>query len=939
MKIKSPLYNSRNIKNYLEFIDRNYPDIDIASLLKHTGITQYEVDDPAHWFTQQQIDRFHEKLSAMTGNENIYREAGRYAATSKASEILKKYTLGFVTPESAYWLLEKITPHITKGTTFKTRKIGPNKVEVVVTQNPGVVENPHQCDNRMGQLEAIAKIFTNKLAQIEHPACIHKGDDACRYIITWEKTPSLIWKRIRMYSIIVSITASAVFFFFLPLAALIVLLFFFASINLVLTLHSERLDKKELAKTIEIQGDIARDQLDEINIRYNNATLIREIGQATSTILDITTLLEAVTETMEKRLDFDRGGIWLPNSDKTRLIYYVGYGYAPEIEDVLRKNAFNLNRSTSKGPAVQAFKRQQSYMVNDVNKIQKDLSKRTLEFVRKIGTQSFVCVPIIYERESLGLLMVDNLHSKRLFTQSDMSLLMGVASQIAVSITNAHSFQKLQESEERYRTLFEDSRDPIFITTKEGDFIDVNRSMLDLFAYTREEMLGMNIMQIHSNHDNRVVLIEEFHKGPLRDFETRFIKKDGTQMECLLTAATRRADDGGIPGYQGIIRDITERKKNEKERRNLEAQLMQAQKMEAIGTIAGGVAHNFRNILTVISMNSQMLQMRYSEDASLQKIAEVLNSYVDRGAKLVSGLMQFARKQDKKEFQHFDLTSVLEETYELISKSFDKMIDIRLSVPESLPVLGDRYGLSQALMNLCTNASDAMPGGGTLHIEAHRREDKAVVMVSDTGCGMDKATQEKCLDPFFTTKEVNKGTGLGLSTTYGIVKEHGGEIHVNSEIDNGTTFVLSFPIDQSGEKTTQKQAAEIAYGHGQKILIVDDEDDMCRSMAEILSEIGYKAESVNTGRQAIAKYLSWRPDVVLLDRNMPGMDGISCGEKIIKFDPHAKIVIISGYDEHGPVALNKERKKFIRGYLTKPVNINELSSVLVRLLYSRNEII
>lgn len=931
MKAKSPLYNSRNIKNYLEFIETNYPDIDVNALLKHGEMTQYDVDDPAHWFTQQQVDRFHEIVVKKTGNENISREVGRFAASSKASEILKRYTLGFVTPASAYWMFEKISPHLTRGHTFKTKRLGSDKVEVSATPHQGVEEKPYQCEVRIGLLEAIAKVFTNKLAKIEHTTCIHRGGDICRYLITWERTPSLIWKRIRNYSIILGLIASVVLYFALPLAVWIMLALLCAFIALTLTFHSERLEKKDLAKTIEIQGDIAKDQLDEINIRYNNALLIREIGQATSTILDIRKLLEAVTEAMEKRLDFDRGGIWLPNGDKTRLIYHVGYGYGTEIEDILRKTDFHLDRPRSRGPAVQAFRRQRSYMVNDVNEIRKDLSKRTLEFVKKIGTQSFICVPIIYERESLGLLMVDNLRSKRPLTQSDMSLLMGIASQIAVSITNAGSFQKLQESEERYRTLFEDSRDPIFITTEEGEFVDVNRSMLDLFAYTRDEMIGMNIREIHPRYDDRAGVLKELNKGSVRDFETRFKRKDGAEMECLLTATVRRADDGGILGYQGIIRDITERKRAEEDRKKLEAQLMQAQKMEAIGTIAGGVAHNFRNILTVISMNSQLLQLRYMEDSTLQKIAEVLSSYVDRGAKLVSGLMQFARKQDKKELKPLNLASVVQETYELISKSFDKMIDIRISAPESLPIVGDHSGLSQALMNLCTNASDAMPGGGALNIEARREGNRALVLVSDTGCGMDKETREKCLNPFFTTKEVNKGTGLGLSTTYGIVKEHGGEIQVYSEVDRGTTFMLSFPIDRSGELSTQEQAPEISRGEGQKILIVDDESEMCKSMAELLTGIGYHADSVNTGRDAITKYRSWHPDAVLMDRNMPEMDGISCGEKIMEFDPNAKIVIISGYDEHGPVALDDERKKFIRGYLTKPIDMNELSSVLAQL--------
>jgi PAS domain S-box-containing protein len=932
MKAKSPLYNSRNIKNYLEFIETNYPHIDVNNLLKHARMTQYEVDDPAHWFSQQQVDRFHTRLAAITGNENISREVGRFAASSHASEILKKYTLGFMTPASAYWLLEKITPHITRSTTFRSRRIGPNKVEVSVTQNPGVIESPHQCENRIGQLEAIAKVFTNRFAKVEHPTCIHKGGDICRYIITWERTASLIWKRARTYSALVGLIASGVLFFALPLAAWITLVLFFASLAFALTIYSQRLEKKELTKTIEIQGDIARDELDEINIRYNNVLLIREIGQATSTILDIRNLLHAVTEAMKKRLDFDRGGIWLPNSDKTRLIYCVGYGYGPEIEDMLRTTDFHLDRSRSRGPAVQAFKRQRSYLVNDVNEITEDLSKRTLEFVKNIGTQSFICVPIIYERESLGLLMVDNLRSKRRLTQSDMSLLMGIASQIAVSITNAHSFQKVQESEERYRTLFEDSRDPIFITTEEGTFVDINQSMLELFGFTREEMVGMNIREIHSRHDDRARVLEELNKGSVRDLETSFKRKDGTEMECLLTATVRRADDGGIRGYQGIIRDITERKRSEEERRKLEAQLMQAQKMEAIGTIAGGVAHNFRNILTVISMNSQILQMRYSGDSTIQKSAEVLNSYVNRGAKLVSGLMQFARKQDKNEFQPLNLASVVQETYELINKSFDKMIKVSISAPEPLPILGDHSGLSQVLMNLCTNASDAMPGGGALTIEARRQGDRATVVISDTGCGMDKETQEKCLDPFFTTKEVNKGTGLGLSTAYGIVKEHGGEIRVQSEVNRGTSFLLSFPLDSSGERSAQDQAPEISPGQGQKILIVDDESEMCKSMEELLTGIGYRTHSVNSGSAAVIEYQSWHPDAVLLDRNMPEMDGISCGEQIMDFDPNAKIVIISGYDEQEPVALTEERKRFIRGYLTKPIDMNELSSVLAQLL-------
>jgi class 3 adenylate cyclase len=495
-KLDDPLYNSRLIKNYIEYTKKHYPEVDINSLLSYAGITTYELEDQGHWFTQRQVDRFNDILVKKTGSPNISREVGRYAASSKASTVVKQYALGFMTPAAAYWVVKNLASRLTRAHTFKSRRLGPEKVEITSIANPGVSEKPYQCYNRMGHLEAISRLFTNKFAKIEHPTCIHRGDDICRYIITWEKTPSSMWRRIRNYFALFAIFACGALLFFLPLMQWIAVIFLSASVIMWLSFYSEHLEKADLARNLDAQGDVAKDLLNEINVRYNDALLVKEIGQATSKLLDIQRLLKSVMDAMQRRLDFDRGGIWLANPDKTRLCYNVGYGYNPEVEEILRKSDFHLDRPHSRGPAVQAFNLQRPELVSDVAEIEEEISKRSLEFIKEIGAQSFICMPIVYEKESLGVLFVDNIRSKKFLSQTDISLLMGIAPQIAISIHNAMSYQRVQESrerEERLRKLFEKYLPaPIikqYVDSGEtdlfrGDEISITAIFLDIRGFT-----------------------------------------------------------------------------------------------------------------------------------------------------------------------------------------------------------------------------------------------------------------------------------------------------------------------------------------------------------------------------------------------------------------------------------------------------------------------
>ncbi len=378
-----------------------------------------------------------------------------------------------------------------------------------------------------------------------------------------------------------------------------------------------------------------------------------------------------------------------------------------------------------------------------------------------------------------------------------------------------------------------------------------------------------------------------------------------------------------------LITDVTERKQ-------LELRLQHVQKMEAIGTIAAGVAHNFRNTLTEVLVNTQVIQMKYKEESDIAEITERISQSVKRGAGLVDGLLQFSRKQMAKEFTRLDLVEVIKETYRLVKKSFDKRIDLQIDVPDTLPILGDYSGISQALMNLCTNARDAMPAGGQLRIQATRIGNHAELVVSDNGQGMKRKTIEQCFDPFFTTKPIGKGTGLGLSTTYGIVKSHEGLIHIESKPKKGTTIIMTFPLTETDAavKEAPRPATEISYGNGEIILVVDDEKEILKAMQGLLKGLGYQSAIASSGKDAIEKYEALKPEVVLMDINMPEMDGVNCAEKIFDLNPDAKIAFITGYEVEGLDEFGDRIKDSVTTFLTKPVELADLSTALSRMLQS-----
>ncbi len=444
------LYNSRLIDNYLRLIKKKYPETDLNDLLDYADMKHYQVADQAHWFTQNQIDRFYEKLVQLTNNTNIGREAGRYAASPDALGIMRQYVLGLVGPANTFKLIGQATTKLTKSSIYTSESLAPNKVKITVTPHKNVAEKQFQCENRIGFWEAVVTMMGYKMPTIEHPECLFKGDPCCTYIVSWEKTLSVILKNIRTYLNVVLLPTTFLFFIYNSHIALNFVLPLMILTFLALSLFIEKREKIEILRNI---GDIrdSTDQLmDQVNRNYNNALMANEIGQAISnqatfinleqsidSSSNVDGILTEVVQILQKRLDFDRGFILLATPDRTKLAFRAGYGYSEKHQALLKKTAFHLDNPQSKGMFVVAFHRQEPFLINDLSELSDNLSQRSLMLAKALGVHSFICCPIICDGESIGILAVDNLRSKRPLLHSDLTLLMGIAPVIGISIRNA----------------------------------------------------------------------------------------------------------------------------------------------------------------------------------------------------------------------------------------------------------------------------------------------------------------------------------------------------------------------------------------------------------------------------------------------------------------------------------------------------------------------
>jgi HD-GYP domain-containing protein (c-di-GMP phosphodiesterase class II) len=447
------LYNSLIIDNYIRLIERKYPQIRVANLLEYAGMTAHEVADEGHWFTQDQVDRFYEKLSFLTSNPSIAREAGRYAASPDALGAMKLFFLGTVGPGRAYELIGK-----------GASRLSSNRVEVTTTFETGVEEKPYQCENRMGFLEAVSILFARGTPEVEHPECIFQGGQTCRYIISWSASKADRFKRARNYAAAFLLPLVVLSVIHAPLSGITQVLPGALAILSLLTALCLSLEKKDMAASLHSLFDSSHQLVSQIEMNHNNAVLTSEIGQSISRRSGSVDVLSNVVKACKKWLDYDRCMILLVDSGKRRLVFGAGFGHDERQLKLLRQTAFHLDRSGSRGVFVICFKEQKSFLVSNVEEIEKDLSLKSMSYAQELGAESFICCPIVSNGESIGVLAVDNVKTKRPLVETDRNLLIGVASVVGISLRNE---ELLTSKDRQFRSIVHglaasiDARDPL----------------------------------------------------------------------------------------------------------------------------------------------------------------------------------------------------------------------------------------------------------------------------------------------------------------------------------------------------------------------------------------------------------------------------------------------------------------------------------------------
>jgi two-component system cell cycle sensor histidine kinase/response regulator CckA len=639
----------------------------------------------------------------------------------------------------------------------------------------------------------------------------------------------------------------------------------------------------------------------ELEVRARQQTGVAELGQRALHGTGLSTLMTDAVRIVAQTLGVEYSKVLELLPDGSALLLRAGVGWQ---EGLVGRATVGAGMDSQAGYTLAS---NEPVIVEDLRTESRFSGPQLLH---EHGVVSGMSVIIAGPERPFGVLGAHARH-RRTFTPQDADFLQAVANVLAAATERIGAEEALLQSETRYRELVENATYGIYRSTMTGRFLEVNPALVQMLGYaSKAELISKYLpTEIYRDAADRDRLMEQCRRlGRMDGAEVQWKRKDGGLITVRLSGRTVFDKHAELEVIEVIVEDVTER-------RALEKHLRQIQKFEAIGQLAGGIAHDFNNVMGAIMGWAELGQEQAPADSSLRGYFEKIRAQTERATGLTRQLLAFARRQ-LLEPRNLNLNHLIAELLTFLEKVIRKDIEVKTVVaPDLEAVRADPSQIEQVLMNLCLNARDAMPSGGRLVIETQNVElgedyyrlhsyarpgHYVQLSVSDNGVGMDAATLEHIFDPFFTTKEVGKGTGLGLSTVYGVVKQHGGFLHVYSEPGNGTIFRVYLPAAGAapGEaEPKERQPEEPVRGGTETILIAEDHDGV-REMARMtLESFGYRLVLAADGDEALEQFLA-RPDaiaLVVLDVVMPRLTGPDAYLRMCDVKPGLPVIFTSGY--------------------------------------------
>ena len=681
---------------------------------------------------------------------------------------------------------------------------------------------------------------------------------------------------------------------------------------------------------------------------------LAEIGKIISSSLDIDAVYHRFAEEVRELIPFDR--IMIALIDAERDTSTVAYSFGDPVASRRRGMSYPLANSL----AAEVLRRSAGLCVavEDPTTVPDGLTG--LQPLVQAGYRSFLATPLISHDQTIGGLFIAS-RTPEAYTEQELRLAESVSSQIAGAIVNAQHYGErqrteaaLRESEERYRRLVELSPEPMCVHDGTQIFY-INPAGATLFGVENpQQLVGASIWDLVHPDEQRMVRrrLRSLRQTAqqLEPIELRCVRSDGQSIyvEASAVAITHE----GRPAVQSVARDITERKLAEHARQRLEEQLRQAQKMEAIGTLAGGIAHEFNNILGVILGFAELTHYEVPQGSRASENVEEVLKAGWRARDLVQQILTFGRMSDPNR-EPLRIASVVQEVLALLRASLPTTIEIRQeSRGEDDVVHANRTQMHQILMNLCANAEYAMrESGGVLTIGVETVEVDATLAaahselqpgphvcltVHDTGHGMIPEVAERIFEPFFTTKGVGEGTGMGLAIVHGIVASHGGAATVYSRPGEGTTFAIYLPCSAEAV-AAEHQALELVHRGKGCILLVDDEEALERVGQAFLRRLGYEVVSRRDSREALEAFRATpqRFDLVITDQTMPHMTGEMLARELRRLRPDIPIILCTGFSH--VIDAEKARALGIDAFVMKPIVMHEFARTIQQVVDDRSQ--